>query len=300
MLLVEEYQPPWAITIPDGGKLSELIPVTTGTKIVPFHLVRRGSFELHSGDARPLVVRAGEVAICTGSQQHTIINGTPEHAVPFSELLGERPLKSKMADLSGVTELVCGVFMLRNTRNNPLIESLPPIVHVDVSGGTESKTLQLLTELLINELEAMRSGQGFMSDRVLEMLCAEAIRVHMENGNTSSPGWFRGLKDPKIGVILNRIHAGPSEQISVGMLARMVGMSQSRFAVKFRTLLGETPMSYVGRWRMNVAARLLTDTDLGTEEIAMRVGYQSLPAFARAFRKHFGCPPVHWRREQQM
>ncbi|NOX94825.1 MAG: AraC family transcriptional regulator [Alphaproteobacteria bacterium] len=299
LLLAEEYQPPWAIEIPDARALALAIPVAADTKIVPFHLVRRGSFELHTDDASPLVVRAGEVVICTGGQRHTMVDGEPDRVIPFEDLLDDFPVRIRKGRSSGATELVCGVFMLGNTNNNPLIEALPPIVHADVSGRNGGKTIQLLAELLLNEIEAARSGQGYMSDRILEMFCAEAIRIHMEAEGTDRPGWFRGLSDPKVGAVLNKIHEAPGAAISVSMLAQSVGMSVSRFAARFRTALGEAPMSYVSRWRMNVASRLIADTDLGVEEIAHRVGYESLPAFTRAFRKYFALPPAQWRRKHR-
>jgi len=55
-------------------------------------------------------------------------------------------------------------------------------------------------------------------------------------------------------------------------------------------------MQYLGRWRMQLAARLLERNDLSIAEAAEQVGYESEAAFNRAFKKFVGMPPGAWRR----
>ena len=74
-----------------------------------------------------------------------------------------------------------------------------------------------------------------------------------------------------------------------------MGLSRSALADRFRHLLGEPPMQYLTRWRLEVAAQLLRDTDDGIAAIASRVGYESEAAFNRAFKRHAGEPPATWR-----
>jgi len=64
---------------------------------------------------------------------------------------------------------------------------------------------------------------------------------------------------------------------------------------RFRQLLGESPMHYLTRWRLQLAAQLLRD---GTDPIAAvsaQVGYESEQAFNRAFKRQAGEPPAAWR-----
>ena len=95
------------------------------------------------------------------------------------------------------------------------------------------------------------------------------------------------------------IHSQPGESWSVERLAQGVVMSPSRFAARFAAALGESPMAYVAKWRMNVAGRLLDGTQRGTSEIAAEVGYESLAAFNRAFKRHVGVPPAAWRARER-
>jgi AraC-like DNA-binding protein len=73
-------------------------------------------------------------------------------------------------------------------------------------------------------------------------------------------------------------------------------MSRSRFAARFTALVGEPPLGYLSRWRLETAAGLLQDTGSGLAEIAGRVGYESQAAFSKAFRRRFGFPPATYRR----
>jgi len=68
-----------------------------------------------------------------------------------------------------------------------------------------------------------------------------------------------------------------------------------RRAVK--ALVGETPLDYLTRWRMETAGRLLRDRAKGRKlsAVANAVGYRADAAFARAFRRVFGVSPSSWR-----
>ena len=110
----------------------------------------------------------------------------------------------------------------------------------------------------------------------------------------SGGGWLRGLTDPQVAKALARVHAAPDAALTVGGLAREVGMSRTVFAQRFRGLVGESVMAYVARRRMHVAAGLLGTTDLSLTEIAARVGYSSV-AFSKAFKRWSGQAPGRYR-----
>jgi AraC-like DNA-binding protein len=73
-------------------------------------------------------------------------------------------------------------------------------------------------------------------------------------------------------------------------------MSPSRFAARFRMAMGQSVMSYVSQWRMNLACRLLREEDMGLADLAARVGYDDTAAFSRAFKSHLGSSPAQWRK----
>ncbi len=109
-------------------------------------------------------------------------------------------------------------------------------------------------------------------------------------------GLLGGLSDPRIGPVLNAIHASPAADWSVERLAGEALMSRSAFAGRFKQFLGMSPMRYVTECRMQEAVQLLEGTELSVAEIAERSGYESEVAFRKAFRAVIGRPPGQLRR----
>jgi AraC-like DNA-binding protein len=91
----------------------------------------------------------------------------------------------------------------------------------------------------------------------------------------------------------------PGADLSVAALARRAGLSPSRFAARFRAVVGVSPVEFATRWRVDVAARWLVSTDWSVGEIAGRVGYESAAAFSRAFSRVTGQSPMSWRAEHR-
>lgn len=293
VLLVDACQPPWGIAIPAGTALAQLLDAPEHTRVIPFHIVRRGAFELHPRGLEPETVRAGEAVICLGGQPHEMIEGDVDGCVPFEALLGGTKVSATSSP--GATELVCGVFVLRSLTRNPLLDALPPVLHVDVSGRTGGNALALLTELLTGELEQHRAGRGYMASRFVELFCAESIRQYVDSATHETPGWLRAVRDPKIGQALNVIHAKPGASHSVASLAAGVNMSPSRFAARFRETMGVPAMAYVNGRRMDLACEQLATSDHSVEYIARAVGYESVAAFSRAFSRECGVSPRAYR-----
>jgi len=79
-------------------------------------------------------------------------------------------------------------------------------------------------------------------------------------------------------------------------LAREVGLSRSALADRFTDLLGQPPMQYLTRWRLQLAAQKLRAGQSSVAKIAEEVGYESEAAFNRAFKREIGAPPAAWRR----
>jgi AraC-like DNA-binding protein len=75
-----------------------------------------------------------------------------------------------------------------------------------------------------------------------------------------------------------------------------VHVSRSTLARRFNDLVGEPPAAYLTRWRMELAARLLRDSEQPVGRISHLVGYSSEVAFSRTFSKHRGEPPGRYRK----
>src|SRR5262245_62822672 len=95
---------------------------------------------------------------------------------------------------------------------------------------------------------------------------------------------------------LGLLHKDVAQEWTVDDLGREVGLSRSALADRFTRLIGEPPMRYLARWRIQVAAHQLRNSDTSLARIAEQVGYESEAAFNRAFKRTFGVPPATWRR----
>jgi len=108
-------------------------------------------------------------------------------------------------------------------------------------------------------------------------------------------GWLAGARDPWVGAALAHIHRAPEFRWTIANLAQEVGVSRSVLAERFRHFLGEPPMTYLSRWRLQLGARMLTSTSYSVARISGEVGYESEAAFNRAFKRELGVPPARFR-----
>ncbi|WP_171210323.1 MULTISPECIES: GlxA family transcriptional regulator [unclassified Ruegeria] len=79
--------------------------------------------------------------------------------------------------------------------------------------------------------------------------------------------------------------------LTIPDLAKRVGRSQRVLEARMRAELGAGPAHVYRRLRLNLARKLVTETDMSIAEIALRAGYQDPSALTRAFRTEFGTTP---------
>jgi AraC-like DNA-binding protein len=95
---------------------------------------------------------------------------------------------------------------------------------------------------------------------------------------------------------LGLLHSQPERAWTVDELAAAVHVSRSTLVRRFNDLLGEPPAAYLTRWRIELAARLLRESQQSVGRISHLVGYTSEFAFSRAFTRHRGEPPGRYRK----
>ncbi|MGC4835747.1 helix-turn-helix transcriptional regulator [Micromonospora vinacea] len=78
-------------------------------------------------------------------------------------------------------------------------------------------------------------------------------------------------------------------------LARAAAMSRTSFAVRFRSVAGVPPLTYLNSWRMLLAQRALRDRDVRIGALAVQLGYTSESAFSTAFKREVGEAPMRYR-----
>ena len=194
------------------------------------------------------------------------------------------------------TVLLCGAYTLDRLRPHPLIAQLPAVIHVPAC-TVEGESLQPVIELLDAEVRRDEPGFSAAVPALLDLLLVYVLRAwYARLADRGLPGWAQALRDPAIVTALNQLQRWPAKPWTVAALATEVAMSRTAFARQFSRLVGESPLAYLTRWRMMLSARLLRETDLSLDTIAIRVGYGSAFAFSKAFSRAWGAPPDRYRR----
>ncbi|MGH7730055.1 MAG: AraC family transcriptional regulator, partial [Candidatus Eiseniibacteriota bacterium] len=193
-------------------------------------------------------------------------------------------------------QLVCGFLGCDVRPFNPLLATLPRLLCVRRTEASADDPLEKLIEFTIAESRERRAGGECVRLRLSELLFVEVVR-HLATLPAEQRGWLAGLRDPVVGRALALLHERPAHPWTLDQLARSSGTSRSVLAERFTHFVEDSPMQYLTRWRMQIAARLLAESTSKVSAVALDVGYDSEAAFSRAFKKAAGVPPATWRQQ---
>jgi transcriptional regulator GlxA family with amidase domain len=156
--------------------------------------------------------------------------------------------------------------------------------------------IQSTLRLMATEARDLRPGGETIITRLADILIIQTIRSWMAEDPSAQTGWLGALHDKQIGYAILLIQRDPARGWTVASLAEEVAMSRSAFALRFKELVGESPMQYITRWRMNLALNCLKKEKVSLIDLANRLGYQSEAAFSRAFKRFIRVSPGKARR----
>ncbi|MCX4905416.1 AraC family transcriptional regulator [Streptomyces sp. NBC_00878] len=268
-----------------------------------FHLIAEGTCWLRFAGQPPQQLVPGDVVLLPHGAAHHLAGRPEQAAVPYAELEAAHPAgREGIIDLGGegpVVRVVCGKFEYDgDASQHPVLSALPPVIHIP--GTSADPELQGVIRLLVAETTQKRPGARAVAARLTDILFVQVLRAWLDTAGAdprSAPqSWLMALRDPRIGAALALIHEAPQQPWTVESLARDVSMSRPAFARQFKQLVGVSPLAYLSRLRIALAARLLRDTDQLVSDIGEAVGYTSEFAFARAFARERGVPPGRYRR----
>jgi AraC-like DNA-binding protein len=177
------------------------------------------------------------------------------------------------------------------------MSQLPPVLYVPAGMPGDDGAVAATLRLLALELGARPPGSRAAVGRLIDVLLIHALRawLHIQEDDATD-GWLLALRDPVVAQAMNTIHQRPREPWTIASLAHEVSVSRATLARRFAQVVGETPPEYLTRWRMDLAAQRLRDTDDTVATIADAVGYRSEYSFSRAFTRHRGLAPGRYRR----
>jgi AraC-like DNA-binding protein len=148
---------------------------------------------------------------------------------------------------------------------------------------------------LVEEASSGQIGSEAMLAKLSEALFVETLRCYIAGLPKHQLGWLAGTRDPIVGKCLGLLHGRIAHPWTIAEIANELGISRSALVERFTRYLSVPPMTYLTRWRLELAARMLERTSRGLAEISGDVGYESEAAFSRAFKREFGQPPGRYR-----
>jgi len=299
VFLDAEFSEPWCVGEPSGVEVCvEHMP--DAQHVVIYHLVTEGCCEASVPGGPAVSARGGDLIIIPGGEAHSLGSNLAHPAVPGGRLVVQRgPDEVPHVRHGGggeVTRMVCGYLACESSLFDTVLAALPRIMLVNMREGPGAQWLTSSIRFSLNEATGQRAGAGTVLAKLSELMFVEAIRRHIESLPPEQTGWLAGLRDRFVGKTLALIHSKPAHPWTVEELAGAVGLSRSALADRFTGLVGQPPMQYLTRWRLQLAANLLRSGARNVASVAADVGYDSEAAFSRAFKRATGTPPAAWRK----
>jgi AraC-like DNA-binding protein len=295
---------PWGVEVPHAGAFSSII-LPRAQHVVSYHIILKGAGWVGIPNVTSTWFEAGDVLVLPHGDPYSMLSEPgqpPEFDVDatmdyFRDMAaGRLPFVSKEGGGGEPrSEFVCGFLGCDMQPFNPVLSTLPRLLRIKRSHNEREGLLSRLIDLTLTEARQPRVGGESIRLRLSELVFVEVMRRYLETLPAHETGWLSGLRDPAIGKVLVMLHEQPAYPWTLNELASRSCMSRAALAARFTHLLGHAPMQYLTLWRMQIAARLLTDSSMKVAAVGREIGYESEAAFSRAFKKAVGLSPAAWR-----
>jgi AraC-like DNA-binding protein len=287
-----------------GGSISIQFPRHDGIKC--YAVVSGQCWLVVEGVPEPVRLAAGDCFLLPHGRPFCLATDLSAPPADFRTFLASKPrlTEGRLALINGGGEccIVGGHFAFTGSHARILLDVLPTIAHI--RHESDKSAMRWSLERMRQELSDPRPGSFLVVQHLAHMMLVQALRLHIadgpHNGSESGPenrvGWLSALANPQIGASIQAMHSSPARHWTLHELAEQAGMSRSSFAQRFKETVGSSPMEYLARWRMLVAADKLANTRSSVAEIALSLGYESESAFSTAFKRTMGCSPRQYAR----
>lgn len=296
---------PWVAEAPPSAQIADAVK-PGAQHAIEYHVITRGSCWVSivgGAPFEPVRLEEGDIAVVAHGEPHVVSSAPGMRAdldtSPYSRQRHDSDLPFKLrtgGDGASEAHLMCGFFTCDVRPFNPLLDALPRFMRIGRGASAPTDALlERFLRLASGESADKRAGAQSVLNKLSELLFIEAIRTYMDQLSSASTGWLSGLRDPLVGRVLALLHGEPARPWTLDEIAAAAGASRSALVDRFTQLTGYPPIQYLTRWRMQLAARRLSDKGIKVAAVAQEVGYESEAAFSRAFKKFSGQSPTEWR-----
>jgi AraC-like DNA-binding protein len=294
-----EFSAPWGFSAPAANVVAATLDLGSAHMVL-YHFLIEGEAVVELEDGQSLALIPGDVVIFPHGDPHLMSSGKgtlrPFPNYGITAKIKSRDLSPLHAGGGGNTSrFVCGYMTCDPYLSRPILNGLPPAFKVNIRTDRSGHWLESSILHLVEEAASGRVGSEAMLAKLSEALFVDTLRRYVSGLPEQQMGWLAGARDPIVGKSLGLLHSRLAHPWTIADLADEVGISRSALIERFTRYLSEPPMTYLTRWRLQLAARSLERTSRGIAEIAADVGYESEAAFNRAFKREFGQPPGRFR-----
>jgi AraC-like DNA-binding protein len=283
--------PPWSLAVRDRAPLTVMAVLTGWAWLMV--------------DGESISLGAGDIALIRGPEPYVVADQPAREASivihPGQECttLAGKPVRLSMNHgvrtwgntASGETTMLIGTYESDAEIGSAVTAALPRTAVIPA--GTVNPAL---VQFLADAVRTDAPGQGSVIDRMLDVLLIHCVRGWSDAHPERVRGWLSASADPVVGQALELLHELPAEPWTLAALADRLNISRATLAARFRSAVGEPPMTYLTNWRMLLASELLADPHRTTARIAGEIGYGSPFALSTAFKRRFGVSPTEYRR----
>jgi AraC-like DNA-binding protein len=300
-----EATSPWglAYTTPKAGSyLAKFArPRISYAEAASFAMVSRGNCWLTvDGIPETVPLSGGDCFLVAPGKSYSIRDNPRTDVVSFCQAIPTHESGNHVLRYGGggaPTTIIVSLICFEKASLKPAAQLLPDLILIRAQQA-RSVGLHTTIQLLAAEMSELTPGSEVVSTRLAEVLFIQALRAHLSNSpKACNPAWLRAIFDPNIGTALREFHDAVADPWTVESLASAAGMSRSAFALRFKQVLGQSPLEYVTEWRMQKAIQLLGDSSRKVADIAQQIGYDSDAAFNKAFKRVVGNTPREYVRQ---
>lgn len=263
-----------------------------------FHFVGRGSLLVRGASGEVFQLNSGDALLVPHGKPHSLIS-SEEADCQCIKNMASKPICDSVCAIAAPEDAcddehsvllfsACMAFELGGMQ--PLINTMPDVMLVSTL-LSQYPEIQPILAAMERESRTRQAGFAGILSRLADVVAALIVRGWVENGCGQSSGLVQAMRDPRLSQAIAAMHREPGENWTVARLASVAGCSRSVFAGRFLTATGMTPLRYLTELRMRLAVQRIVNNGEAVEAVAYHLGYGSIAAFSRAFKRIVGKSP---------
>lgn len=264
---------------------------SAGSGWAAFHIVTQGECSVERPGSLTVRLEAGDVLLLPHGDEHVVygagdqpreITMTQHDHIRFKETKG----------VAVQTELICGRLHLESASENLLLQTLPHVIVLKLSGVR--RYAELIT-IIRDELQAGQPGAVSVACDLSSALFMMLLRQHLE-AEPPAQGMLALLATRETARAAAAMINDPAKPWALDELASLAAVSRATLVRAFRRISGMPPQMFLTELRLSLARNRIIHTTDAFGEIAADVGYQSEAALSRAIYRRFTVRPGAMRR----